>query len=388
MTKVAKYIIVVLAVLFLGSLYLALQSNSSRESALRQAQGREAELRKSMESMSSQLSAAQADRKRAQDKLDALQKDFSRISSERDDWKNKYDAVSKEKEALLSKLQQIPRITEKPKEVTPAPQVTPDEYWAAVLKEKAELELHIKSLQTELAEDKLKVEDFKRGKTEMELELSRLKQIQDDLQRKLKQSTELADTLSLALARDKNDKRFISDKLAALKNENADLRSKVKELTTTKLTLQKNLQKLIEDKATVEAQLAKTEEIVKERINEMMDIKNEIEAATKTRAATGIEGKTVQLPPIIVKAAGTPKTEISVPFASRVNARVVSVNTANNFVIIDIGESSGVKVGDTFKVFRDNKEIAMVEVIQARPDISAADIKQKTQDILSGDLVK
>jgi hypothetical protein len=70
------------------------------------------------------------------------------------------------------------------------------------------------------------------------------------------------------------------------------------------------------------------------------------------------------------------------------SGKVVSVDEANNFVIIDLGENAGVKVGNGFKVYHSDKQIASIEVIQARKDISAADIKQKSQKIQVGDLVK
>ncbi|MDP3143279.1 MAG: hypothetical protein Q8N14_05025 [Candidatus Omnitrophota bacterium] len=386
MSKVARYIIVILAALFLGSLFLALQSTGSKESLLKQYQAKEAELRKATDSLAQQLTAAQSDKRRVQDKMDALQKDFFKITSERDDWKNKYDAIQKEKEQLVSKLQEIPRMVEQPKAATVAQPVTPDEYWAGVIKDKASLELQFKDLQDELSNTKLQMEEVKKNKTEFELELSRLKQVQDDLERKLKYSTDLANTLSLELARDKNDNRYIADKLATIREENAALRAQVKELTTTKVSLQKSLQRLAQERTTLEVQLTKTEDIVQNRINDMLDIKKELESASKARGISGIEGKTVQLPPIIVKAQG--KGEVVERAVTDKTARVISVNEPNNFVIIDSGEVAGVKVGDAFKVYRDSKEIAIIEVIQARKDISAADIKQKTQSIQVGDLAK
>jgi len=323
--------------------------------------------------------------------MEAMQKDFQKITSERDDWKNKYDAALREKEQLLAKIQEIPRITETPKEVAVQPAVTADEYWAEVLKSKAGLELQIKEMQNDLSDTRLQLEEAKKVKTDFEMELGRLKQNQDDLERKLKYSTDLANTLSLELARDKNDKRFIADKLSSVKEENAALRAQIKELTTNKVTLQKNLQKLTQDKAAIETQLAKTEEIIQDRVSDMMDIRKDLEAATKARGISDIEGKTVQLPPIIVKAQGTARDMDIAPVAATAGnrmSRVININEANNFVIIDAGENVGIKIGDAFKVYRDNQEIAVIEVIQARKDISAADIRQKNQAIQVGDLVK
>lgn len=387
MSKVARYIIIILAALFLGSVFLSLQSSNTKDQLVRQYQNKESELRKYVDSLQQQSTAAQEDKKRVQAKMDAVQKDLAKLTSERDDWKNKYDAAVKEKEQLVARLQEVPRVAEQPREVAAQP-VTSDEYWAGVLKDRAALELQLKDLQEQLVNNKLQLEELKKTKTDMELELSGLKQNQDDLERKLKYSIDLANTLSLELARDKNDKKFIVDKSAAIKEENAALRAQVKELTTTKVSLSKSLQKLVQEKTSLESQLAKTEEIIQNRVSDMVDIKNELESAIKARATAGIEGKIVQLPPIVVKAQGMAQKDAASYSGSKTAARVVSINDANNFVIIDVGENARVQVGDTFKVYRDSKEIAIIEVIQARSDISAADIKQKVQNIQVGDLVK
>jgi hypothetical protein len=53
-----------------------------------------------------------------------------------------------------------------------------------------------------------------------------------------------------------------------------------------------------------------------------------------------------------------------------------------------MGEKAGVKVGDTFKVYRNGVSVGAISVIQVRSDISAADIKQKTSAFKPGDTVK
>ena len=68
MSKVAKFIIIILAALFLGSLLLALQSASSKEALVKKYQTVEMELRKTMEGMTQQVSSAQEDRRRAQER--------------------------------------------------------------------------------------------------------------------------------------------------------------------------------------------------------------------------------------------------------------------------------------------------------------------------------
>jgi hypothetical protein len=56
------------------------------------------------------------------------------------------------------------------------------------------------------------------------------------------------------------------------------------------------------------------------------------------------------------------------------------VNNEEKFVVLDLGESSGARPGLQLRVMRGDKNIATVEVIETRKDISAADIKE----IISG----
>jgi hypothetical protein len=66
----------------------------------------------------------------------------------------------------------------------------------------------------------------------------------------------------------------------------------------------------------------------------------------------------------------------------------MAVNRDNNFVIIDLGEETGINVGNSFQVYRDGKSIANIEAIQVRSDMAACDIKKETRPIKVGDIVK
>ena len=60
----------------------------------------------------------------------------------------------------------------------------------------------------------------------------------------------------------------------------------------------------------------------------------------------------------------------------------------NNFIIVDIGKSQGIRLGDVLGVYRQGKYIARLEVIQVRSDISAADIKDQWSKVKVGDSIK
>ena len=68
--------------------------------------------------------------------------------------------------------------------------------------------------------------------------------------------------------------------------------------------------------------------------------------------------------------------------------RYVGEFNENNFVIVNIGEGTGVRLGEQLSVYRDSKYIAKLEVIQVRKDISAADIKEQSSKIKVGDSVR
>lgn len=388
MTKGAKLIVIILAILFLLSLFLAIQINSSKEALIQQYSQREGELTQRAEGLSSKVTSLESEKRRLESRLSSIDKDIQGLSAERDDWKRKYDAAVKEKEDLLAKVKTIPQVVEKPSEEAKSP-VSPDAYWAQVLKERAELELRINELKNMLSDTSIQLEEAKKSKAEFDVELTKLKQSNEDLEKKVTYGTDLANNLSLELAKEKNERRATEDRVGKLREENLSLRYQIKELTSAKVTLEKGLQRLVADKDKLSRRLEETEQIVQSRINDVLAIKRDIDARlgkTTSYQPQG-ESKPIELAPIVVKsgasAAAKPGEGLK---ASR--AKIVSIDEANNFVIIDIGENSGVNIGDKFKVFRDNNQIASIEVIQTRKEISAADIKQKSQDIQAGDLVK
>ncbi len=93
-------------------------------------------------------------------------------------------------------------------------------------------------------------------------------------------------------------------------------------------------------------------------------------------------------PPIVVSSDGQAVNFNTGMTNPGLNGKVVSVNKDNNFVVVDIGESQNIQVGETLNVYRDSKYIARLAVIQVRKDISAADIKDQWTDIKVGDIIR
>ena len=68
--------------------------------------------------------------------------------------------------------------------------------------------------------------------------------------------------------------------------------------------------------------------------------------------------------------------------------RVTSVDSMGAFIIINRGAINGIEMGDILEIYRDDKFVGKVEVIQVRQKISACDIKQEDLPIRVGDVVK
>ena len=153
--------------------------------------------------------------------------------------------------------------------------------------------------------------------------------------------------------------------------------------------LEKSIVKLTQDKNKVERELGGTETFIQSKIDEIWEIKDSIDRSFQQSKGVPNSSNEVELPPIHVSAADGKTFAFDEGIAEPgFQGKVISVNADNNFVIVDVGESRGVQLGNMLSIYRDSKYIARLEVIQVRKDISAADIKDKWSQIRVGDIVR
>lgn len=369
------------------------------------------------------------------------------LTSESDDLRKQVETLTKERADLTAKLQEAPKekviekivyvdkkseenaaaATSQPNasvsqlaaanpsaEITPpaasAPKAAPaapapegtDEYWAGILKEKAALEVELENTKQELMHTQVDLADFKKQNSDLQLELTGLKNQKETIDRDIKRGQDLADNLSLELARAKNDSKYSDEKVNKINQENLLLREQIKNLTSTKIALEKSIVRLQDDKKDMERKLVQTENVVQNRIDEIWKIKNDLSKSFKS-TSKNTNANQIELPPIVVSshedengtmpavgAAEDEKTDqgSKAGRSAVVEGNVVSINEDNNFVIVDLGEKSGIKIGDPLSVYRNSEYIAGLEIIQVRKDIAAADIKNKTSRIQVGDVVR
>jgi septal ring factor EnvC (AmiA/AmiB activator) len=330
------------------------------------------------------------------DKLTTKISDFeSRIetlNNDRDEWKERYGKISKERDDAMAKLQKAEEALEEEKKraaeemaVSPSFDVDPNKklesHWSEVLKEKAELNLRIAKLEGELNQSAMDVEELNKKNSDLELEISALKQEKEELARQIKLKRDVADSISIDLVREKNDKQFVNGQFDKLKEENLALRGQVKELGSMKIVLEKSISRLQEDKAEIERKLAQSETVIQNRLDDVLQLKEEM-----GKASTTTQEQEVMLPPIIVNGSSS---EAKVDQAGvKVSGEIVSVNQENNFVIVSLGEKSGIGIGDRLSVYRGDAYVGEIEIIQVRTDISAADIKKQSMPLQPGDIIK
>ncbi|MBL7081738.1 MAG: hypothetical protein ISS44_04140 [Candidatus Omnitrophica bacterium] len=334
------------------------------------------------------------EKRRLKTKIDSINEELERLSFEKEQLKNKYDLLDKEREDLLERLKKKPEVIIRTPVSEEKEVITPDAYWAAVLKEKAQLEMHLESLIDELKELRTGNRQMQRERTSLELEITGLMQDHQDLQRKFEYNQKLLDTISVELVREKNDRNQLLNNLQTIKSENKTLRRQIGLLTKQESTLQEKLDKTEEEKGGLARQIRETELMLKQKAIQIERIKTELlkplavaqtlqQEPKKEETKIQPEQKeqtreSVELPPIVVSSSGR----------QSLSGKLIAVNKDHNFVVVDLGENKGIRMGMSFSVLRDNQVIGNIEVIQVRKTIAACDIKVANTSFKIGDRVE
>jgi len=262
----------------------------------------------------------------AKKQVDTLSEEIDTITDDRDKWKRRIETIQQERDGLMVKITDLkkkltekpeqevkivykekdPEIIEVPIDVSKAPSVSPDsgrivdeEYWANLLKEKASLQIDIRDLRDELTEKSIALVDIRQKNEDIMLEVNSLKSEKEEIETKVQHTADMIDNISLELARTKNDKKFISNRVEKLSEENEDLRRKMKKLVSVKNALEKSIVRITQEKEKIRGQLGRTETLIQSKIDEIWDIKDELDHSIRS-SRNGIFSNEVELPPIVV----------------------------------------------------------------------------------------
>ena len=413
--KTKIIIIVVLAVVVI-MFFLFFNSAQYAKKLERQ----KSELEQQNTTLNAKISALEKDNRSLQEKASSFDKDLEKLLSDKDEVQKKLDILSKERDGLKEEVgslntkisdltaQQQKAVSARKEEPAAAPSPERDIYWAGILKEKTDLSLQVENLNSQLNTLKQQNDQLIREKTEVEQEIKTVTVEDKDSQRELEYNKKMIDNLTQDLAREKNDKFQIQESLKTLKAENRLLREQLKTVSDRRQQLEAKTSDMQTRNAALESSFAKMEAFVRSKIMQMDSLKEELEilhssAPSKENessvyisekpsyTSSESEKGSVDLPPIVVhRSQQTQTEELPQPkTAAFKKGNVLAVNKDHNFIIINIGENAGIKIGDSFQVFNARDEaIASIEVIQVRPNISACDIKKQNLPIAVGDVVK
>ncbi|PIP19655.1 MAG: hypothetical protein COT38_04600 [Candidatus Omnitrophica bacterium CG08_land_8_20_14_0_20_41_16] len=386
MEQKAKFIIVGLIGVAVICLFLFIQALGSKQQLTRERDDLKAE----NTSLTAKTDKLTNSLREYELKIGSLNSELDRVSSEKADLDKKFELANKAREELIEKLKEKrqeqasqPVLNESKQEFTPQ---TNDAYWASVLKAKTDLEFQLGNVRSELKNIQLNNEQLQREKSTLELDLNNLRHEKDDLERQLDYNKKLMDSIAQELVREKNDKTQIQGSYKLIRNENSVLSRQLASLNSRKVNLERKIQELQENKDTLSRRVSEMETMLTERLTQIDVMKGRIEGV-KPGLLNEEKNESVELPAIVVKPQGMipgSQEESGAPLMGK----VIAVNKENNFVIIDLGEEAGVKVGDAFRVYHLDKSIANIEAIQVRRNITACDIRKQGSQIKIGDIVR
>ncbi len=189
------------------------------------------------------------------------------------------------------------------------------------------------------------------------------------------------DTLNAEIERQESNNLQIQGKL---KNDNMILKSKIKALNKEKKLLEEKVNSFADENISLTSKLNEIGVLLKNKAAEIEGLKSKSGSGQQGIIVFDEENKSVELTPITVHPAASAYSPDEVPFIGK----VLLINRENSFVVINLGQDTGVIVGNTFSVYRDDREIAILEVIQIRSLIAACDIVKESKTIKVGDSVK
>jgi chromosome segregation ATPase len=389
MEQKIKFIIIGLVGFCIVCLFLFIQATSQQQGLLRESN----DLKTENTVLLNRANKFENDLKETQSKVGSLKAERDKGIEELNELQKKFELASRARDELIEKLKKNSQpqvvVTASPsvQQQAPVPENT-DAYWGTVLKAKTDLEMQLSSIRLELRNLQINNESLQREKSALEIDINSLRSDKKDLLRQLDYNQKLLDSMSQEVVREKNDKVAIQDSFRTVRAQNGILSRQLKSLVSRKEALDKKVISLQEGKTTVEKRLNEMETMFTDRISKMGSLKNELDEIKSSKAedTEKVSKESVELPAIVVRsspAAGREEAEV-LTFPGK----ILAVNLDSNFVVIDLGSSAGVSVGNVFNVYRNARSIGSISVIQTRVNISACDIKRMSTSLKIGDSIK
>ncbi len=392
MEQKTKIIILGLVAILIVSLFVTLQTFSSKQTVEKERD----QLRKENMALSRKADEAMGETRRLADKLNSFNTDLSRVNQEKEELEKKFQIINKERQDLADQLTAAKsqrQIMQASSAISSMP-ASEDAYWASLVKAKTDLEFQLENLRVEFKNAQAKNGALMREKANMELEVTNLSREASELRRQLSYNQKLMDSIAQELVREKNDKFAIEGSVKEIKSDNTLLRRQLKAINNRKDNLEEKLVSMQQQNQSLNRRIDEMQNILQDRNTQIEGLKTKVENMVAGLPPSGGMKKDVpvELPPITVRPQpekAAQKQTMPSPAMLSIAGKIVAINRENNFVVIDLGDDAGIKLGDTFQAYnREGVPIASLEVIQTRKNISACDIKNESATLAVGDTIR
>lgn len=307
------------------------------------------------------------DKSEMEQRLFLVKDELARVEAERNDLKSKYETVAGERDALAAKIKTIPVQQVSVSDASIGADI-PEEHWADFVRKKAALQAKAAELQNELINAKSKIAELDRDNKELSIKMDQLAKEKERIVSEIKFKERTLRIMSMDLVSEREERTAVVKEIKKLRKENISLKREIILSNKDKIKLQDTLKQTLEKKTGLEDRITDAETVLKEKSLAFEEMQDDLEEAiSEGKRISMSDSASVELPPIVVKP--------DVPGLRGIRGEVIAVNYDEKFVVIDAGESSGLRPGILMKIMRGDKEIATVEVIETRKEISAADIK-------------
>ena len=340
---------------YLQEKYLWYEKNRDLEFKIDQLQADLNEFRKKFQKTQIYITRLEEEKKEAEERLQQLAEENQKL-------REKVTRLVKENNEFQSKLNKYKS----------SPQVTVgDEFWSNILRDKANLELQLNSLQRLLEKKDKQIQDVEQSKQQLQARLQRLSHEKQQLEAKLAEVKKLVSDLSSSLQQEKQEKLKYVQELQRLETEQQNLTARVtsveeerKHLQQKIVQLKQQLQLAQKQKEAYNKRLAEINQILEDKMLEVTKLKKDLEVALENIKKLSYNISSSQ-------AVTLPKIEVK---TKRVEGKILQVDCDNGFVIIDLGRRDGLKEGMKCNVYRKGELIAKLEVIKTEEVTSAARI--------------
>jgi chromosome segregation ATPase len=327
-------------------------------------------------------------------RADQVKGQLDQAEQQRDDYKNKFGDLNDEVKDLKRQLAEKPKVqvVEKRIEVAApssdvsgqAPSQAPAgsiDYWADFVRAKAELAVQLEDMSAKLKELKTALSEKEVKNKELAIQIDELEKRKKKLESEGEFKKRTLDIVSRELVNERESRKALTDESADMRKSNVEFKRDLVMANKEKLQLQKNIDELVGKRDTLEKRISEMETIMRQKAIALNDLEDGLSKALHPDVIVNQKSASVELPPIVVKPEANGIKDL--------RGSVIAVNDKEKFVIVNMGESKGMRPGFQLKVLRGDKEIGTLEVIEVRREISAADVKELASgsEIKEGDTV-